>query len=180
MEQNGKYQNKSFNMKNIILSLAFLTPFFISAQKITSEFDKFLKEKRVETGWCSVRPTLKAPLSIKLRAVGIHSYFVTISGANYGANVIGSDATIIFLLDDQSTLTAKSTGIQSYDIGEYSKSYRHQYTISREDLDKLAIHDLKSIRKSDTDTYFDFDIESKNGTKLKNLIVKFLKDVDKE
>lgn len=165
-------------MKVIILLLLF--PVNVYSQKIKTEIDKFTNEKRIETGWSSIRPTLSAPLSIKIRSVGKESVFITLAGANYGANVIGNDATAMFLLDDKTTITITSTGIQDYEIGEYGKSYQHQYRITVSDLKLLSVHIITSIRKSDSETYHDFDIEKKNGEKFRQLVIKFLKEFNNQ
>lgn len=166
-------------MKYILTASLIILATFCSGQKITVEHDKFLNEKRIESGWIGIKPTLSAPLSVKLRSVGKESVYITLSGANYGANVIGDNATAIFLLEDTSKVIVTSTGIQSYDIGQYGKSYKHQYSILVEDLKRLSETNLISVRKSDTDTYHDFDIPAKSKSKLKELATKFIKELEK-
>lgn len=148
------------------------------SQKIKVEYDKFEKAKRIETGWIQVKPTMSAPLAVKFRSVGDSAIFITLAGANVGANVIGLSSTVKFLFDDETTCEGSSTGIQDYDIGQYGKSFKHQYRISRDQLEKLSKTEVKAIRKYDTDTYTDFEIAKKNRDKLTEVAQKVLKELD--
>ncbi|HTE31329.1 MAG TPA: hypothetical protein VK666_13200 [Chryseolinea sp.] len=165
-------------MKLPFIALLICANVVAHTQKIRSEIDKFTNEKRCETGWIQIRPTMSAPLAAKLRSVGT-SIFITLAGSNVGSNVIGSDATTVFLLDDQSTVTITSTGIQDYDIVEHGKAFKHQYRVSKEDLVKLSTHSIISIRKNDSETYHDFDVADKNKDKLKKTAIAFLEEMDK-
>lgn len=164
-----------------LLFVLIMFPLSSFSQKIKSEIDKFTNEKRVETlGWIQLRPTMSAPLAIRLRSVG-QSFFITLAGSNIGANVIGNTSTAIFLLDDKTTITTTSTGIQDYEIDlKLGNSFKHQYSIKIEDLKKFSQHLILSVRKSDSDTYHDFDIlNDKNSKKFREAVIAFLKEVEK-
>jgi hypothetical protein len=144
-----------------------------------NEVDKFTKQKRLETADVTLKAKLMEGLAARIRTVD-STVFVIISGYGSGAAVIGEADKAIFLLDDETTVTGYSTGIQSYDIGSRN-TYSHQYRIYRADLETLAKHDVKSIRKYTVKGYYDLDIPEKNRGEIKgiaSLIVKNLLGTD--
>ena len=168
-------------MKKILL-LFLLLPVFCIAQKIKveSEVDKFTKKIRIQTSPATIKSELSAWMEAYYRSAG-DSYFITFHGAGDGVGVIGSYDKIILLLDNDSTVSLTSTGIQSYDIGYGSKSssYKHQYYVYYSDLVKISQHNLKSVRKYYSDYYADIDVKEKRKENLKLLTVAFLNELNK-
>lgn len=150
-----------------------------SAQKVVkNETDKFTKQHRVSTDMVVLKSGFGTFLNVRLRSVD-SSYFIIVGGGGQGADVIGSDDQIIFLLDNDSTITAYSTGIQSYDVSVSSgithKKYSHQYRLTKNDILILSAHEVKSVRKYGSKYYNDIDIKGKNAGKLAELSKEFLK-----
>lgn len=166
-------------MKKILLIILFF-PSIAFCQKIkVNEFDKFIKQRRIETMPSVIKNGLNIGLSITLKAVG-PNYFVLLTGHGAGAGTIGIDDQVIFLLDNDSTVTVQSIGIQSYEIIKDQNTYKHQYKISLPGVEALSKHRLKSLRKYDLKGYANIDIMAKNQDELKNLSALFLKELEKE
>lgn len=166
-------------MKKLLLVLISL-PVMAFSQKIKkSEVDKFTKQKRIETSSELIRSGFTDVVAVSLRAVDT-TCFINLLVTNWSIGVIGSDSPIMFLLDNGETVTAMSTGIQSYKISNAStKSFDHQYKISKEGLEKLAAHKLKSIRRYTTENYSDLDIKERMQDRLKDLSAVFLEELNK-
>ena len=166
-------------MKKIVLILL-LIPSIAFCQKIkVNEVDKFIKQRRIETTSSVLKNGSNIGLSITLKAVG-SNYFVLLTGHGTGAGTVGEDDQVIFLLDNDSTVTVQSIGIQSYEIIKEQNTYRHQYKISLPGLEALSKHKLKSLRKYDFKGYTNFDILSKKQDELKNLSTVFLKELEQQ
>ncbi len=165
-------------MKKIVLILL-LGPSIAFCQKIkVNEIDKFIKQRRIETEPSVLKNGVNIGLSITLKYVG-SNYFVLLTGHGTGAGTIGTDDQVIFLLNNDSTVTIQSIGIQSYEIKDQN-TYKHQYKISLRDLETLSRHTLKSLRKYNFKDYVNIDIDSKNQDQLKNLSALFLKELKTE
>lgn len=145
-----------------------------------SEIDKFTKQRRIETTLVNLKNTLFEGLWIYVRSVDSSIFFI-LGGRGNAADVIGSEDKAIFLLDNDSTVTIKPTGIQSYDIGlgTAPNSYKHQYYISSSQLTILSRHNVKSIRKYGAGGYVDIDIPSKHQDEIRNTAVICLNEYQK-
>jgi hypothetical protein len=151
-----------------------------NSQKITqSQIDKFTKQRRIETGYVALRGGLGTGIGAKIRSVDT-SAFIILVGHGRGTGVIGLGDPAIILLDNDSTVIVTSTGVQTYDIGDYENSYQHQYRISLEGIEKLKGNDVKSIRRYITDEYSDLDIPKNNAGKLRKLAEVFLREYNKK
>ena len=119
----------------ILLLLVSLSSY---SQKIITKIDKSTNDKII-TGYSAIRPTIIAPLSIKITSVGKEAIFITLTGDDVGANVIGGNATATFLLDDKTTITIHSVGTQGYDRSiRDGKYYSHYYSIAVSDFKLLS------------------------------------------
>ena len=166
-------------MKRIIFILLLL-PFYSGAQKIkVNEFDKFIKQRRVETFPLQVISVTNIRLAISFSAIG-SKFFVQLSGTGLGANRIDANDNVIFLLDNDSTVTVKSTGYQNFEIGATVSSYRHNYTVSLTDLEKLSQNSLQALRKYHADEFDDIYIPKKSSEQIKQLTDMFLQELQKE
>jgi hypothetical protein len=163
----------------LIIALTALT-LSASAQKIKkSEIDKFTKEKRIETSDVILKLGMSQSMGARIRSVG-NSYFIIFSGTGPGSGVIGSDDTMLFLLDNDSTITVKSTGIQDYQIYKYNSSYSHQYSIDPSQIQTISQHRVKSLRKYTAKGYIDFDLPEKKQGELEELCKVFLVELNKQ
>jgi hypothetical protein len=155
-------------MKHALL-LTMLLPLFGYAQKLkVNEIDKFTKQKRLETSNATLKAKLTEGIGVSFRCVD-SSIYVLLSGYGPGTGVIGEDDKAIFLLDDETTVTVYSTGLQSYTINKYQNVYNHQYKIALSDLQTLSKKNLKSIRKYTSKGYADIDIPEKNNDEVKKI-----------
>jgi len=138
-----------------------------SQKVIENEIDKFTKQHRVRTDRILVKGGFSTNMFIGFRSVDT-TCFLIVSGNGDGADVIGDKEEIILLLDNDSTITAYSTGIQDYTIqtGVSTNTYIHQYSISVNSIRAISKSKLKSIRKYGSGHYNDFDIKGKNSGKL--------------
>jgi hypothetical protein len=148
-----------------------------SAQKLTeNQIDKFTKQKRLQTSEVLLKGKLTEGMYIRFRSVD-SSLFATLIGYGVGVGVIGEKDQAIFLLDNDETVTIYSTGIQSYDVGQYGSSYRHQYSISLNDLKILSQHNVKSVRKYTSKGYGDIDVPEKNQGNVKKIALLILNNL---
>jgi hypothetical protein len=155
-------------MKHALL-LTMLLPLFGYAQKLkVNEIDKFTKQKRLETSNATLKAKLTEGIGVSFRCVD-SSIYVLLSGYGPGTGVIGEDDKAIFLLDDETTVTVYSTGLQSYTINKYQNVYNHQYKIALSDLQTLSKKNLKSIRKYTSKGYADIYIPEKNNDEVKKI-----------
>lgn len=142
----------------LTLSLLFVT-FCCFSQKIKEkEVDKFTKQLRLNTD--DVR---MAEFWFRIRTVDT-TIFLIMTTDGRGVGVIGDKEEILLLLDDDSVIKAYSTGIQSSFRNGASQRSVHQYSLTKQNLETLSKHKLKSVRKYLSDTYVDFDVlENKMG-----------------
>jgi len=165
-------------MKTLLLAMV-LIPCMSIGQKIKkSEIDKFTKQKRVETSKEFLRDGLTNNAGVWIRSVDT-ACFINLTGMNWAVGVVGPDDQAVFLLDNDETVTARSTEIQSYSISKYGNYYDHQYRISKQDLEKLAAHELKSVRRYTSKGYTDLDIKDRKKEALKELSALFLAELNK-
>lgn len=151
----------------------------VSGQSITkSEIDKFTKAKRVQTSKELLLSKLKNGMWVSIRSVDT-TYFINFSGYGNGADVIGERDAIIFLFENESTLTIHPTGIQSYDVGRQQNTYSHQYYITSDGLQQLSTHKVKSIRKYSSSHYNDIEIPEKHNDVMMNLSKIFIEEITK-
>lgn len=156
--------------------LLLLAPLLSAAQKIKmNSYDKFIQKRRVESFPVTVKTAPDVKLSLAFYALDsvVH---LRLSGSGTGTNSIGLDHNVIFLFDDESTLTVKPIGLQTFEIGATEDTYKHDYFISLSDLDKLRLHNLEGIRKYHSKGYNDIYIPKENTTKVKKLTALFLEE----
>jgi hypothetical protein len=168
-------------MKQIFFILLAL-PFIAFPQKIkVSEYDQFLKQRRIETSTSILKSTVSTGLSICFKSMG-NTYTVLLSGHGAAASTIGLDDQTIFLLDNDSTVIIKPTGVQAYDIGVGDKknTYRHEYYISLGGLEALSRHNVKGIRKYIFQGHVNIDLAQKNRDLVKKLSTVFLNELIKQ
>jgi TonB family protein len=155
----------------------FLLPLFSSAQKIKrNEYDAAKKYWRVETVPVNVKSAPGIKMNVALSAAGT-AYSLWLSGSGTGANTVIAGDALIFLLDDDSTVTVKSPSVQNFERG--SNAYNHEYQITQDDLEILSRHDVRALRKYSTEGYNDVYVEKENATQLKEVSTAFLNELKK-
>jgi hypothetical protein len=167
-------------MKYILIGL-FLIPTICYCQKIVqNEKDKFNKGHRLKTSDVKLKYGLHSYLrTVSFEDPKLNYCYLTLFGFGKGAQVIGEDEKAVFLLDNDSTITVYSTGLQSYEISKYDNRFTHQYKMEESDLSAFAEHNIKSIRKYGTDSYVDFDIIESNAKDFKKAAQLILKELEK-
>jgi len=164
-------------MKWFISFLLFL-PLFSFAQKIkVNEYDKFLKQRRVESFPLTIKTDPKIKMAISFGSLG-SSFFLQLTGSGLGASVIGEDDQLILLLENDSTIIAKSKGLQTYDVSATPNTYKHDYLFTLEDVDKLSRYNLKALRKYHANEFDDVYTSKENYDKVKKLSSLFIEEVE--
>lgn len=165
-------------MKYIFIILIALPSFTFSQRIKVSEYDKFIKQQRIETSLIPLKLGLTSGISVSFKSIG-DNYYALLSGHGTGASTIGTDDQAIFLLEGDSTVTIKSMNIQSYDanLDKNKNKYNHEYRISLSGLETLSRHKVKSIRKYGFKDYVNLNVSSKNGDALKKLSGLFLNEL---
>jgi len=165
-------------MKSIFSILIFL-PFATLAQKIRlNEFDKFIKQHRIESFPLSLFSASHMKMSVCLSAVGPKLY-IQLVGAGLGANRIDAEDRVIFLMDNDSTITVKSKGYQGFDIGVTTSTYKHHYILSFSDLEKLSQYNLLALRKYHSEDYDDVSVSKEVSSQFKALCALFIEELGK-
>jgi hypothetical protein len=164
-------------MKYILLGIL-LIPVLCFSQRLTvNEVDKFNKLHRLQTSNVRLKTGMLAYIRSAIDSDKNAFYYIKLFGSVPTPDVIGSGDRLIFLLENDSTVTVYSTGVQSYEISP--KMYYHQYRATEEDIETLAKNNIKSIRKYGTDGYIDVEIPGKNQGDLKDAAILILKAVKK-
>lgn len=165
-------------MKPIIMLCCFL-PLLGLCQKLKiNEYDKFIKQRRVEVEPVLLLSAGKANVSMSFAATGSSLYFL-LSGTGWGASAIDSGNEVIFLLSNDSTVALKSTGLQTCEITASGSSYKHKYFISADDLKLLSQYDLVGLRKYSFRDYNDLIVAKPQADKIKKLSALFTDELKK-
>ncbi len=161
-------------MKFIVFIL--FLPLISFSQKIkVNEYDKFLKKRRVESIPLTIKTEPKIKMAISFGSIGT-SFYLQLSGAGLGATVIGEEDQLILLLDNDSTITLKSKGLQTYDVSATPNTYKHEYVFTLTDLEKLSRHNLRALRKYHSNDFEDVYIPKENYDKVKKLSTLFIEE----
>lgn len=169
-----------FKLRNqLLFALICFVTINAFSQRATTEYDKFSKLTRVETNSQSLINKLGKGLSVKLRSAD-EANFIIFSGYGDGAGVVGEGDKAVLLLDNDSTVVAFSTSIQSYEVGRYNNTFNHQYSLDKTALDILSTHNVVSVRRYLSDGYVDIEIPKKHHDEIKKLCIVFLKEKAKK
>jgi len=160
-----------------LLTIIFLFPFVLSAQQIKkNEYDKALKAVVIETSESVLKEDKDANLMVSLKSLG-HSFFLNLKGRGLGASTIQQNDPAIFLLDNDETVTVKSTSVQTYDGDQSKNSYEHEYSISLNNLKLLSQHNLKAVRKYGIKGSIDIRIPEAHQFDLRKTSLLFLSEL---
>ena len=166
-------------LKNLAL-LILLSPLAAFSQKIKlNEVDKFIKQRRIETTSSTVKTAADIDLAISFKSVG-PAFYTLLNGTGLGAGTIGLDDQAIFLLDNDSTVIVRSTGVQSFEYVNNKNQFKHQYSISLQDIEALSRRKIKSIRKYDYKGFVDIAVAAKHADNIKKLSSLFVNELKKE
>lgn len=154
-----------------------LFPLSLFAQKIKrSEYDPAKKTWHIESTPVNLKTAPGVKMDAALRWTG-NACSLWLSGSGIGANTTMAGDRVIFLLDNDSTVTATSPSVQNVERG--STSYSHEYSLSPEDLDSLSRHNLQGLRKYSANGYDDVYLDKEAAPRLKETSLAFLTELKK-
>lgn len=164
-------------MKPLILFLAVLPVFSVAQQVKVNEYDRFTKQRRVELNPLRIYNSGSANVSIAYTATGPVLY-LQISGVGWGASAIDEGQEMIFLFANDSTVTVRSTEVQTSEMNSsFQPSFRHSYFVRMPDLKLLSEHEVIGIRKYGLGNQFDLKVTKDNAVKLQKLSALFLEEL---
>ena len=162
-----------------LLACVLLFPLHSLSQKLKiNELDKNSRKWRMETLPVKLKSTDDIKMDVSLNAWDT-SFFIQLVGSGIGTNTIDTDSKLVFLLDNDSAVAAKSSAIQSIDYGNLIPTYRHEYMVSFEGLEALSRHNLKTLRKYSIGGVDDIAIEKQNVAKIRELSNFFIGELKK-
>jgi hypothetical protein len=171
---------ENFNMKKLLL-LILIIPTLCYSQKIArNEIDKFTKQHIIETEPVLIKSTGNKAMGAWFRCAG-DSYYALFNGIGEAVGTIGPTSQIILLMENDSTVVLKSTGIQTVKNNGPRDFYQdHEYKIAAEDLYQLSVHSLKAVRRYTSEGYTDVEVPAKTKDRLRDLAFLFLKELGKK
>lgn len=156
-----------------------LLPFICGAQRIKlNEYDKFIKQRRIETFPVAIKEAADIKMAISFSALGPVAY-LKLSGSGIGASLIDVNDKAVFLLANGSTVTATSKGYQNYDLSSAEINYSHDYVLTISDLEKLSKHNLTALQKSRSDKMDEVVVSKENAEKIRKLSALFVEELKK-
>jgi hypothetical protein len=149
------------------VAIFFLSPVFCFAQGVkVNIYDNFLKKHRIELEPVTLYTASNAKLSVTFISVE-SDLFLQVYGEGWGAATIDDGNEMIFLFNNDSTVTVKSTGLQTFDAGLKKSTYRHQYLVKYEDLKAFSQYELAGVRRYSFKEFFDLQIQKEYKAKLR-------------
>ena len=180
MNQAANHQPKTLQGMRKVLLPFLLFPLAAIAQKLkVNEYDKYLKQRVIETSSEALKTGVENYTSLSLKAIG-NTFFVSLKGYGAGAATISTDDPLIFLLDNDSTITAKSIGVQTFEINQERGNYKHQYAIDLKGLESLSRHKLIGIRKYNFKNFVDIKIPERNQTEVMKISSLLINELAKD
>jgi TonB family protein len=165
-------------MKPALLILLSL-PFISLAQKVKiNEYDKFIKQRRIEMEPVTIMATSSAKISLTYNCIG-STFYVLMNGFGWGVSSISAENELIFLLSNDSTLTLRSTGVQMYEVGMPNNTFKHKYFISLPEIEALSRNELVGIRKYTVQDHADMKVIKQYTPSVKKLSSLFIEELKK-
>jgi len=175
-QRNRSTDVRASSIAKYFLFLLFF-PLLSEAQKIKrSEYNAAEKRWHIETAPVNLKSAPGSKVNVALSAAG-SAYSLWLSGSGAGANTVIAGDALIFLLDDDSTVTVKSTAVQNFERKD--NSYNHEYQLTQDDLEILSRHNLQALRKYSAEGYNDVYLEKETAGGLKELSTAFLNELKK-
>jgi hypothetical protein len=161
------------------LLLLFFLPLYCFSQKIAiNEYDKFIKKQRIEAEPVVIHSSEKGQISLSLSSLA-NTFYLKLSGFGWGASTIDVNNELILLFSNDSTVTCRSTGLQTFEPGLTKSTYKHQYFISPEDVQMLTRNKLIGLRKYLFKDFIDLNITTEATDKIRKLSILFLDELQK-
>lgn len=162
------------SLRKIFAVFCLLAPLLAGAQKLkTAGYDSVSKGWRIESFPVVLKSTADTKMEVELRSVG-NDFLLQINGAGIGANTVNVGDYIIFLLDNDSTVTVKAAAVQGFEKTKPLSTYRHEYLLTAADIEMLSDRNLTALRKYSVEGYDDIYFEAGKGAQFKELSAAFL------
>lgn len=163
----------------LVLAFFFFTSVAAFPQKVKyNEYDKFIKQRRIELEPEIILNTDSANVFLEYRSLA-STFYIILSGYGWGESMIDLNQEVIFLFSNDSTVTVQSTGIQGHTLGALSNTYHHKYFINVTDIEALSKYELIGIRKYDIEDYSDMKVSKPYAEKIRRLSSVFLEELKK-
>jgi TonB family protein len=163
---NEKNSLRFYIKKAFVIALLF--PCTCRAQKIMiDERDSISNQPKIELSTLKLVSTSKTKMNFSLGSIG-PSIYLKLNGSGTGAEIVNAGDKVILQLDNDSSVTAQSESLQTYDVEGITSTYSHSYSISTDALEKLSKHNLKRLRKYHAEEFDDILIPNQNGRQAKN------------
>jgi hypothetical protein len=132
----------------------------------------------LETLPVNLKTASDVKMDVSLAARG-SSFFLILTGSGKGTNTVDINNETIFVLDDDSTVTVKSVGVQGFESRNFVNTYKHDYAITQNDLEVLSRHNLRRVRKYSMSEFADVVPDEKAVANLKTLSAFFWQELKK-
>ncbi|RYZ61836.1 MAG: hypothetical protein EOO14_03905 [Chitinophagaceae bacterium] len=108
------------------------------------------------------------------------AWALRLSGTGRSAHTINTDDPVIFLLQNDSTVTLRATAVQGFDDLDSTRSYRHEYSVQQQDLEMLSRSRVQAVRKYTVIGFDDYTLDEPASASLHSLTTDFLQKLDRE
>lgn len=135
--------------------------------------------KKIETPVVSLQTDTENRMDAAFRSEG-KTFIFRLTGTGTLAHTINTEDPLIFLLQNDSTVTLRSTAVQGFDDMDTERSYKHEYTVKQPDLEMLNRSPVKALRKYSVIGFDDLYLEENAAANLQSLTGNFLQRLDRE
>lgn len=163
--------------KTILLLLAVLPLAAISQKIKVNNYDKFVKQRVIETSTSNLKYGRTAGMFISLKAVD-DDYFAVVKGYGLGNTSGNSKDEITFMLEGNEMLTLTAAKEPYFDAGK-TGLYIYEYPLTANDLQLLSNHALKAVKK-EAGNAISLTVPPAKQTETKKLSNLLLKELPKQ
>lgn len=159
--------------------MLFFSPVLCFSQSVkVNLYDNFIKKHRIELAPVTIHSSSNTKLAVSFSSTEA-SLFLQTSGSGWGATTIDDGNEMIFLFTNDSTVTLKSAGLQTFEPGLNRSTYKHQYVLNFEDLKAFSTYELAGIRKYSFKDFADIQIQKEHRGKLQKSGLVFMGELTK-
>lgn len=163
----------------LFFSVLICVPVFTFSQSVkVNVYDKFIRQQRIELEPLIIQSGNNSKVALSFSSIA-STFYLQLSGAGWGASTIDVDNPVIFLFSNDSTVTLRSTSLQTYEPGLAQSTYSHQYYIAPTDIQAFSQYDLVGIRKYSFKDFTDLSIPRETAPKIKGLGALFIRELKK-
>ncbi len=168
-----------FSLRSVLFIFLFFTCLPAQSQKLKqNDYDGAKKQWHIETFPVNLKTASGVKMEAALSSTETAPLVLHLSGTGIGANTVIAGDNLIFLLDDESTVTLTSPTVQN--VARGSNAFNQDYVVKPIDLEVLSRHGLQGLRKYSTEGYDDVYVEAENTAKLKEASSLFLEELQKK